>query len=110
MLSFSDRYQLLRIIEKKPNASQRELARELGYSVGKINYCLQALREKGLVKVVNFCQSSNKARYFYQLTPVGILEKTRITKEFLERKMHEHEILLMEIERLRIEVQELEEG
>lgn len=104
MLSFSDRYKLLRILEIYPEASQRELASELGYSIGKINYCLQALSDKGLVKVENFYNSNNKIRYLYKLTPAGVVEKTRITKEFLDRKIQEHESLLKEIEGLRLEI------
>lgn len=104
MLTDSDRYQLLRALEQNPNLSQRQLATELGYSLGKLNYCLKALKEKGWVKVENFRNSQNKSAYFYQLTPSGVTEKARVTQRFLQRKLEEHERVQREIEALKKEV------
>ncbi len=96
-------YQLLKILEKNPRATQRELAREWGVSVGKANYCLKALIEKGLVKANNFKNSANKLAYFYVLTPRGIETKAKISLQFLQRKMEEYKALGEEIEQLRRE-------
>lgn len=104
MLTDSDRYQLLRALEQNPNLSQRQLATELGYSLGKLNYCLKALKEKGWVKVENFRNSQNKSAYFYQLTPAGVTEKARVTRRFLQRKLEEHQQIEQEIEALKQEV------
>ena len=95
---------LLRLIEARPELSQRDLARELGTSLGKVNYCLNALIDKGLVKVRNFRNSSNKLAYAYLLTPRGIESKATITVKFLKRKMAEYESLKTEIEQLQREV------
>lgn len=101
------RYLLLRYLSAHPEASQRELARELGISLGKVNYCLHALMEKGLVKVRNFKRSPNKSAYAYVLTPKGIEDKVEVTATFLRRKLAEHELLVREIETLRAEVRAL---
>jgi len=85
--------------------SQRELAKELGMSLGKTNYCLRAVVGKGWVKVRNFRNSANKAAYLYQLTPKGISAKARITRRFLDRKLEEYERLEQEISQLRNEVE-----
>lgn len=103
------RYRLLKYVAAHPEASQRELARELGISVGKANYCLKALIAKGLVKVRNFRNSSNKLAYAYVLTPRGIEEKISVTVEFLRRKVADYDALTREIERLTAEVDELEQ-
>jgi EPS-associated MarR family transcriptional regulator len=103
MLSDEARYHLLRKLETNPELSQRQLACELGISLGKVNYCLKALAEKGMVKVRNFTNSQNKKRYLYVLTPKGIENKTSITKRFLKRKVDEYEALKLEIEQLRQE-------
>jgi len=95
---------LLRLIEARPELSQRDLARELGTSLGKVNYCLNALIDKGLVKVRNFRNSNNKLAYAYLLTPRGIESKATITVKFLKRKMAEYETLKAEIEQLQREV------
>lgn len=87
-----------------PEVSQRTLARELGISLGSINFCLQALVEKGWIKMQNFSQSKNKLRYAYLLTPAGVTEKSKLTAEFLKRKVAEYETLHAEIEALRAEV------
>lgn len=104
-LSEEVRYKLLKYLAEHPEASQRELARELGVSLGKVNYCLHALMEKGLVKARNFRSSSNKAAYAYVLTPKGLEEKVNVTYAFLRRKMAEYDTIAAEIERLSAEVQ-----
>ena len=95
------RYRIMRLIEARPDISQRQLARELGISLGGVNYCLNALIERGLVKMDRFRASENKAAYAYALTPRGISEKARLTRGFLERKMAEYERLREEIESVR---------
>ena len=100
-------YKLLNILEQNPQATQRELARELGVSLGKANYCLKALIEKGLVKANNFKNSANKLAYFYVLTPRGIEAKAKISVRFLQRKVAEYEALGEEIEQLRKEQEAL---
>ena len=95
---------LLRLLEANADLSQRDLARELGTSLGKVNYCLNALIDKGLVKVRNFRNNRNKLGYAYLLTPRGIESKATITVKFLRRKMDEYEHLKREIEQLKIEV------
>jgi EPS-associated MarR family transcriptional regulator len=92
---------ILKYIESNPHISQRQLAKELGVSVGKINYCVQALITKGWVKAGNFKRSTNKMSYLYLLTPAGIDEKTKLTASFLKRKIAEHEIITQEIEQLK---------
>ncbi len=92
-----DQFNVLRKINSNPNISQRDLANELNLSLGKINYCLKALKSKGLVKIRNFNKSKNKMGYAYILTPRGISEKTKITINFMKRKMEEYEELKKEI-------------
>jgi EPS-associated MarR family transcriptional regulator len=104
MLSDEYRYKILRLLEADPQMSQRDLARALGISLGKVNYCLQALIDKGLVKANNFKNSQNKQAYMYLLTRRGITEKARVTLRFLQHKMNEYESLQREIEILRREV------
>jgi EPS-associated MarR family transcriptional regulator len=104
MLTDEYRSKILRRLEEDPEISQRDLARELGISLGKANYCLRALMEKGLVKANNFKNSNNKAAYMYLLTRKGLAEKARATTRFLERKVAEFEALQREIEQLRREV------
>lgn len=96
-------YKALRLLEENPNMSQRELARALGVSLGKVNYCLKALIEKGFVKANNFRNQKNKTVYAYLLTPRGIEEKASMTVSFLKRKMAEFETLKREIEQLQQE-------
>jgi EPS-associated MarR family transcriptional regulator len=91
------RFRVLRLVESQPELTQREIARELGVSLGGVSYCIRALADKGLVKVRNFRNSSNKAAYAYILTPAGIAEKTILTGRFLARKMNEYEQLKSEI-------------
>ena len=93
-----DHFEVLRKIQKKPNSTQRELAEELGFSLGKLNYCLKALQSKGLVKIENFKKNPNKINYFYVLTPAGIAEKTKLTINFMKRKMNEYDELKRNLE------------
>jgi EPS-associated MarR family transcriptional regulator len=95
---------VLRSIEENPEITQRELAQELGVSLGKVNYCLKALVQKGWVKASNFKNSNNKSAYAYLLTPKGIERKAQITARYLRRKIDEYEVLRKEIETLRREV------
>lgn len=97
------RFRVLRALENTPGLSQRQIASELGVSVGAVNYCLRALVEKGQIKVRNFRSSDNKLRYAYILTPHGIAEKTRLTGAFLKRKIAEYEALKAEIKSLKRE-------
>ncbi len=99
-------YRVMRLLEENPDMTQRELAKQLGVSVGGLNYCLKALMEKGLVKMNNFAHSKNKFGYVYVLTPRGIKEKAKLTSDFLQRKMEEYEALKAEIEALKAEVGE----
>jgi EPS-associated MarR family transcriptional regulator len=101
MLSDEYRYKILKRLEADPEISQRELAGELGISLGRVNFCVQALIEKGLIKAKNFRNSKNKKGYAYLLTPRGIEEKAKITVQFLKIKLAEHEALTKEIEGLR---------
>ena len=93
-----DHFEVLRSIQKKPGSSQRELAEGLGFSLGKLNYCLRALQEKGLVKIKNFQKQRNKVNYIqYVLTPKGIAERTKLTINFMKRKMKEYDELKKEL-------------
>ncbi len=96
-------FRVLRILEKNPDLTQRELAVKLGVSVGGLNYCLQALIKKGCIKMQNFSQSKNKFGYVYILTPEGVAEKVALTGRFLQRKMEEYEALKTEINTLKSE-------
>jgi EPS-associated MarR family transcriptional regulator len=102
------RYRILKYISENPNASQRQLARELGVSVGKVNYCLRALIGKGLLKMRNFQNNQDKSAYLYVLTPKGIEEKIKVTYDFLRRKISEYDLLSKEIELLSAEVRGLD--
>jgi EPS-associated MarR family transcriptional regulator len=101
MLTDEYRYKILKLVESKPEISQRELAADLGISLGKANFCLKALIDVGLLKATNFRNSKNKLAYMYLLTPSGIEEKSSITMRFLKLKMQEYENLQNEIEELR---------
>ena len=94
-----DHFNVLRKIQNKPESTQRELAEDLGFSLGKINYCLNALKSKGLVKISNFKKNPNKVGYIYILTPKGIAEKTKLTFNFMKSKMKEYEELKKEIDK-----------
>jgi len=97
-------FRVLRIVESNPQISQRELADELGVSLGKANYCLKSLIEKGWIKASNFKNSKNKLAYAYLLTPGGIEEKAGMTIRFLKRKMDEYEVLKEEIAQLQSDI------
>ncbi len=95
-----DHFEVLRKIKSKPDFSQRELAEELGFSLGKLNYCLKALQNKGLVKLQNFQKKENKIKYLrYVITPKGISERTKLTINFMKRKMAEYDQLKKELEK-----------
>ena len=94
-----DHFNVLRKIKSKPKSTQRELAEELGFSLGKLNYCLKALKDKGLVKIKNFEKNPHKINYIYVLTPRGIAEKTKLTINFMKRKMEEYQELKNDIEK-----------
>ncbi len=89
---------LLRNISKNPRVSQRKLANDLGFSLGKLNYCLKALKEKGLIKIQNFKKNPKKLNYIYILTPQGIAHKTKLSLNFMKRKMAEYDELKKEVE------------
>ena len=94
-----DHFEILRKIRSKPNSSQRELASELGFSLGKLNYCLKALQKKGLVKIKNFQNKPDKINYIqYVITPKGISERTKLTINFMKRKIAEYDELKQELE------------
>ena len=93
----SDHFDVLRKIQKKPESTQRELAEELGFSLGKLNYCLKALHAKGLIKMQNFKKNPKKINYIYVLTPKGIAQKTKLTINFMKRKMNEYDELKKEL-------------
>jgi EPS-associated MarR family transcriptional regulator len=105
MLSEETRYQVMRLLEANPELSQRDVARELGISLGKVNYCVQALIRKGWVKAANFKNSHHKAAYMYFLTPRGMEEKGRLTLQFLGIKIREYEKLRVEIDEMRREAE-----
>ncbi len=84
---------LLKNIQKTPNSSQRKMAKELGYSIGKLNYCLKKLQNKGLIKIKNFKQNPNKLKYAYLLTPKGIAEKTKLTINYMKVVSKEYDEL-----------------
>ena len=99
MKNDQDHFDVLRKIQQVPEASQRELAQELGFSLGKLNYCLKALQKKGLVKLQNFQKKPNKIRYLkYVITPKGISERSKLTLNFMKRKMKEYDELKKELE------------
>ena len=104
VLTDPQRLELLKLLHDQPQMSQRDLARAMGVSLGKANYCLKALMEKGLVKLGNFRRNPDKLEYAYLLTPAGLEEKSRITLAFLKRKVEEYEALEKEIEQLRSEL------
>jgi EPS-associated MarR family transcriptional regulator len=106
LLTDEYRYRILKLLEADPHASQRRIADELGISLGRVNFCLKALIDKGLVKVNNFRNNANKRAYLYLLTPQGMEEKARVTLQFLHVKMAEYEAVKREIEELQREAGE----
>jgi EPS-associated MarR family transcriptional regulator len=109
MLTDEYRYKILKILEANPEISQRDLARALGVSLGRTNFCLKALIERGLLKATNFRNSSNKLAYMYLLTPKGLEEKSVITTRFLRMKMQEYANLESEIEELRRDAMQIKQ-
>lgn len=109
-LDTESRYRLLKLLEHNPGLSQRELATEIGVSVGKLNYVLRLLMARGWVKAENFRRSDNKIAYLYKLTPGGLSGKAALAVRFLRHKRAEHDRLMAEIEELRAEVEHTEEG
>ncbi len=101
---------VLRLLDASPPLTQREMAREMGVSLGKTNYCLRALLGKGFVKVQNFRKSSNKRGYVYLLTPEGVVAKAELTRQFLAYKVAEYEALRLQIEALRLESEGSSQG
>ena len=97
MNNSDDHFEVLRRIQKKPETTQRELAEELGFSLGKLNYCIQALQYKGLIKIENFKKNPKKINYLYVLTPKGIEHKLNLTLKFMKKKMKEYDELKKEI-------------
>lgn len=110
MLTDEYRYKILKLVESNPEISQRELAEALGVSLGKVNFCLKALIQVGLVKASNFRNNKNKMAYMYLLTPKGIEEKAAITVRFLKAKTEEYQVLQAEIEELRREAMQLKDA
>lgn len=94
----NDLFNILRKLYSKQDLTQRELAKDLGFSLGKLNYCLKALKDKGLIKMSNFQKNRNKFNYIYILTPKGITQKTKLTMKFMQRKMKEYDELKKEYE------------
>jgi EPS-associated MarR family transcriptional regulator len=92
-----DHLEILRKISKKPKVSQRKLAEELGFSLGKLNYCIKELHSKGLIKIRNFNKNKKKSNYLYLLTPRGISTKTKLTINFMKKKLREYDELKTEI-------------
>ena len=92
-----DHFNVLRKIQNKPESTQRQLAEDLGFSLGKLNYCLKALKTKGFIKMKNFEKNPNKINYIYVLTPRGITEKAKLTVNFMKRKMKEYDELKKEL-------------
>tara|TARA_B100000427_G_C15402513_1_gene548316 strand:- start:426 stop:746 length:321 start_codon:yes stop_codon:yes gene_type:complete len=92
-----DLLNVLRQLQKKQNSNQREMANSLGFSLGKFNYCLQSLKQKGLVKVRNFKKNPKKLNYLYMLTPEGVAQKTKLTLLFMKKKMEEYDELEKEL-------------
>ncbi|QEP43615.1 MarR family EPS-associated transcriptional regulator [Ectothiorhodospiraceae bacterium BW-2] len=98
-------FRVMHLLEQQPDLTQRELAQHLDVSVGALNYCLKALKEKGWVKMQNFAHSKNKFGYIYVLTPAGLVHKSSLAKAFLKRKIAEYEALRVEIEALKSDIE-----
>jgi len=98
-IKIQDNFEVLRKIHKNPKTSQRKMAEELGFSLGKLNYCLKSLKSKGLVKIKNFSKQKNKFNYIqYIITPKGISQRTKLTIDFMKRKMREYDDLKKELD------------
>lgn len=107
MLDDELKYKLLKLLQDDPKLSQRAIAQEMGMSLGKVNYCLKALMQKGLVKAKNFYSSRNKGAYRYLLTPKGFDERARVTMRFLQNKIQEYELLKTEIQNIKLEAEKI---
>lgn len=107
MLDDELKYKLLKLLQDDPKLSQRAIAQEMGMSLGKVNYCLKALMQKGLVKAKNFYSSRNKSAYRYLLTPKGFDERARVTMRFLQNKIQEYELLKTEIQNIKLEAEKI---
>lgn len=94
----NEQFNILRKISEDSKVTQRQIARDLGYSLGKVNYCLEALKKKGLIKILNFKKNKSKKNYFYYLTPNGFTQKTKNTLRFMKQKMKEYDELQKELE------------
>ena len=92
-----DKLEVLRKIQKNPQSSQRKLANDLGFSLGKLNYCIKALKQKGLIKINNFKKNKNKLNYLYVLTPKGIDYRIKLTIKFMKKKIKEYDDLKKEV-------------
>ena len=103
MISDELKYHLLKLLENDPHMSQRAISREMNISLGKVNYCMKALVDKGIIKAKNFVKNKNKTAYAYYLTPKGVEEKAKVTFHFLQSKLNEYEQLKSEIEEIRQE-------
>lgn len=99
--NFDDEFDLLRLLGKKPSKNQRKIAQELGFSLGKLNYCIKALNKKGLIKIRNFKKNDNKLHYLYLLTPKGIKKKAQMTINYLKQKSDEYEQLKKELREIK---------
>ncbi len=99
MKNNQDHLSVLRKVSTSPKSTQRQLATDLGFSLGKLNYCLKALKQKGLIKIKNFKKNPNKSNYIYVLTPKGISEKTKLTVNFMKRTMDEYDQLKKELDK-----------
>lgn len=99
--NLDEEFNLLRLIDKKPGESQRKIAKELGFSLGKLNYCIKALKQKGLIKIRNFSNNENKISYLYLLTPKGINKKAKLTINYLKMKSEEYQQLKKELKEIK---------
>ena len=110
MKNNQDTFQILREIDAKSNVTQRELAKKLNFSIGKLNYCIKALKEKGFIKLKNFKKHPKKLNYMYVLTPAGITEKINLTVNFMKRQMKEYDELKRDLEQHDIDIEEIKKN
>ncbi len=101
MLDSQDKLEILRALSQKSSKSQRQISKSSGFSLGKVNYCLKALKSKGLIKIKNFKKNKNKNTYIYLLTPKGIIQKGKLTYNFMKKKMKEYDELKSELDEIR---------
>ena len=110
MKNNQDTFQILRQINANSNVTQRQLAKKLNFSIGKLNYCIKALKEKGFIKLKNFKKNPRKLNYMYVLTPYGMREKINLTVNFMKRQMQEYDELKKELEEQNIKIKELKKN